>query len=183
MLSACKLSFKLLTANIKPRGDAMHGLILPSPLPPLERNARGKRSHHRSPCTCSINRLLTHSCPPLPPFPSLPKPLNTHEDSEKSSSQLISSPLHFLKLTFSIVNPDKPPLTFPSDLYDSLRYSTVTSELILLRILKFELRILLPQAYLPRLISRVLPPDDQPSETELKETALYRRTHAKIVQA
>jgi hypothetical protein len=81
------------------------------------------------------------------------------------------------------VNPDKPPLTFPSDLYDSLRYSTVTSELILLRILKFELRILLPQAYLPRLISRVLPPDDQPSDTELKETTLYRRTHAKIVQA
>jgi hypothetical protein len=92
-------------------------------------------------------------------------------------------PHRFLKLTLSIVNPDKPPLTFPSDLYDSLRYSTVTSELILLRILKFELRILLPQAYLPRLISRVLPPDDQPSDTELKETTLYRRTHAKIVQA
>ena len=56
-----------------------------------------------------------------------------------------------------IINPDRPTLTFPSDLYDTLRFSAVTSELIVLRILKFELRVTLPQTYLPRLISRCLP--------------------------
>lgn len=85
---------------------------------------------------------------------------------------------------YRIVNPDKPSLTFPSDLYDALRFSTVTSELILLRILKFELRVTLPQSYLSRLIPRCLPPEDQqPSEKELKQTTLYRLTQAKVVHA
>jgi len=86
-------------------------------------------------------------------------------------------------MTNRIINPDKPALTFPSDLYDALRFSTVTSELIVLRILKFELRVTLPQTYLPRLISRCLPPENQPSEEELKQTTLYRRTQGKIVHA
>lgn len=73
-------------------------------------------------------------------------------------------------------------MTFPSDLYDALRFSAVTSELIMLRVLKFELRLTLPQAYLSRLISRCLPPDAQPSDTELTNTTLYRWTQAKIVQ-
>jgi hypothetical protein len=81
------------------------------------------------------------------------------------------------------MNPDKPSLTFPSDLYDALRFSTVTSELIMLRILKFELRVTLPQSYLPRLIPRCLPPEDQPSDEELKQTTLYRWTTGKIVHA
>src|SRR5277367_811824 len=84
---------------------------------------------------------------------------------------------------YRIMNPDKPSLTFPSDLYDALRFSTVTSELIMLRILKFELRVTLPQSYLPRLISRCLPPNDQPTDVELKQTTLYRRAQGKIVQA
>ena len=85
---------------------------------------------------------------------------------------------------YRIINPEKPPLTFPSDLYDALRFSTVTSELIILRILKFELRVMLPQTYLPRLIPRCLPAEDpQPSEKELRQTTLYRLTHTKIVHA
>ena len=86
-------------------------------------------------------------------------------------------------MTNRIINPDKPALTFPSDLYDALRFSTVTSELIVLRILKFELRVTLPQTYLPRLISRCLPPNEQPFDEELKQTTLYRRTQGKIVNA
>jgi len=85
---------------------------------------------------------------------------------------------------YRIINPDQPSLTFPSDLYDALRFSTVTSELILLRILKFELRVTLPQNYLPRLIPRCLLADDPlPSEKELRQTTLYRLTQAKIVHA
>src|SRR5579871_6203079 len=88
------------------------------------------------------------------------------------------------KLAYNrIMNPEKPPLTFPSDLYDSLRYSTVTSELVLLRIHRFELRVTLPQVYLPRLVVRCLPSDDQPSEEELRQTTLYRWTETKIVHA
>ena len=84
----------------------------------------------------------------------------------------------------SIVNPDKPPLTFPSDTYDALRFSTVTSELILLRILKFEVRITLPQIYLPRLIPRCLPSNIDPLiDSELRQTTLYRGTQAKIMTA
>jgi hypothetical protein len=89
----------------------------------------------------------------------------------------------YTNVKYRIINPDRPPLTFPSDLYDALRFSTVTTELIVLRILKFELRITLPQTYLPRLIGRCLPPDDQPSDEELKQTTLYRRTQGKIVHA
>lgn len=53
----------------------------------------------------------------------------------------------------------------------------------MLRILKFEVRITLPQVYLPRLILRCLPEEEQPLENELRETTLYRWTQAKIVQA
>ena len=85
---------------------------------------------------------------------------------------------------YGILNPDKPPLTFPSDVYDALRFSTVTSELIILRVLKFELRVTLPQTYLPRLVPRCFPPDEvAPSDAELKQTTLYRLTGAKIVHA
>lgn len=89
----------------------------------------------------------------------------------------------YKELTCSIVNPDKPPLTFPSDLYDALRFSTVTSELILLRILKFEVRISLPQTYLPRLIPRCLARTGILIDSELRQTSLYRGTQAKIMTA
>jgi hypothetical protein len=83
----------------------------------------------------------------------------------------------------SILNPDKPRLTFPSDLYDSLRYSTVTSELIVLRVLKFEVRVTLPQVFLARLVSRNLAADSQLSDEELRGTTMYKWTECKIVQA
>lgn len=53
----------------------------------------------------------------------------------------------------------------------------------MLRVLKFELRVTLPQTYLPRLISRCLPPGDQPTDTELRQTTLYRWSQGKIVHA
>lgn len=53
----------------------------------------------------------------------------------------------------------------------------------MLRILKFELRVTLPQEYLPRLIPRFLLAEEQPTETELRQTTLYRRTQGKIVHA
>ena len=99
------------------------------------------------------------------------------------SSLSVNSLILVQKSDSRIINPDKPALTFPSDLYDALRFSTVTSELIMLRVLKFELRVTLPQTYLLRLIPRCLPPDDNRSEDELKQTTIYRWTQNKIVQA
>lgn len=52
----------------------------------------------------------------------------------------------------------------------------------MLRVLKFELRVTLPQVYLPRLVSRCLPSEGQPTEEELKETTLYTWAAQKIVQ-
>lgn len=53
-------------------------------------------------------------------------------------------------------NPSAKPLTFPSSLYDSLRATLVQAELILLRILKFELRLALPLDSLPRYLDRTI---------------------------
>jgi hypothetical protein len=47
-------------------------------------------------------------------------------------------------------------LTFPSELYDTLRATIVQAELMLLLVLKFELRIPLPFEFLPRYLDRTL---------------------------
>ena len=47
-------------------------------------------------------------------------------------------------------------LTVPSRLYDTLRATLVQAELILLRVLGFELRIPLPLDYLPRYLERAM---------------------------
>ena len=107
----------------------------------------------------------------------------TPSSNARNSTACISVVIPFPLTDRRIINPDKPPLTFPSDLYDSLRFSTVTSELIVLRILKFELRVTLPQSYLSRLIMRCLPPEEQPVEAELKQSTLYRWSHGKIMHA
>ncbi|KAF4313938.1 hypothetical protein GTA08_BOTSDO00512 [Botryosphaeria dothidea] len=52
--------------------------------------------------------------------------------------------------------PDAAPLTFPSPTYDALRSGLVRTELILLRVLKFELRIPTPFDFLPGYISQVM---------------------------
>ncbi|KAI9770754.1 MAG: Cyclin- protein fam58a [Geoglossum simile] len=49
-----------------------------------------------------------------------------------------------------------PSLTFPSELYDTLRATIVQAELMLLLVLKFELRIPLPFEFLPRYLDRTL---------------------------
>ena len=47
-------------------------------------------------------------------------------------------------------------LTFPSALYDTLRATLVQAEMILLRVLGFELRPPLPMDYMPRYLERAL---------------------------
>lgn len=51
-------------------------------------------------------------------------------------------------------NPIDQVLTVPSTIYDSLRATLVQAELVLLRILGFELRIALPLDYVPRYLER-----------------------------
>lgn len=48
------------------------------------------------------------------------------------------------------------PLTVPSKAYDTLRATLVQAELMLLRVLGFELRIPLPLDYLPRYLERAI---------------------------
>lgn len=51
-------------------------------------------------------------------------------------------------------DPVAQPLTVPSEIYDTLRATVVQAELMLLRVLGFELRIPLPLEYLPRYLER-----------------------------
>lgn len=53
-------------------------------------------------------------------------------------------------------DPISQPLVIPSTIYDSLRATLVQAELMLLRILGFELRIPLPLDYLPRYVERAM---------------------------
>ena len=53
-------------------------------------------------------------------------------------------------------DPIDQPLVVPSTIYDSLRATLVQAELMLLRILGFELRIPLPLDYLPRYFERAM---------------------------
>ena len=48
------------------------------------------------------------------------------------------------------------PLTVPSEIYDKLRATLVQAELILLRVLGFELHVPLPLDFLPRYLERAL---------------------------
>ena len=53
-------------------------------------------------------------------------------------------------------DPINQPLVVPSTMYDSLRATLVQAELMLLRILGFELRIPVPLDYLPRYLERAM---------------------------
>lgn len=53
-------------------------------------------------------------------------------------------------------DPINQPLVVPSATYDSLRATLVQAELMLLRILSFELRVPLPLDYLPRYLERTM---------------------------
>ena len=53
-------------------------------------------------------------------------------------------------------NPTGEPLTVPSIIYDTLRATLVQAELMLLRVLGFELRLPLPLDYLPRYLERAI---------------------------
>lgn len=48
------------------------------------------------------------------------------------------------------------PLTVPSTTYDTLRASLVQAELVLLRVIGFELRLQTPLVYLPRYLERAM---------------------------
>ncbi|RPB13502.1 hypothetical protein P167DRAFT_486168 [Morchella conica CCBAS932] len=95
----------------------------------------------------------------------------------------------FLIPAYTLQHPTSAPLTFPSPLYDALRSTLVTAELLLLRVLRFELRLPLPYEYLPRLLERALTLSDPPSAEEerlecrvvdLKDTALGRAVWVKV---
>lgn len=86
------------------------------------------------------------------------------------------------------------PLTFPSPLYDTLRSTLVTAELLLLRVLRFELRVPLPYEYLPRLLEKALTLSEQLASAsaedrlesrvvDLKDTALGRAVWVKVGDA
>ena len=65
--------------------------------------------------------------------------------------------LHGLDQTCpSSSNPIVKPLSIPSEIYDNLRATLVQAELILLRVLAFELRVPLALDYIPRYLQRVL---------------------------
>ena len=53
-------------------------------------------------------------------------------------------------------DPISRPLTVPSEIYDALRATLVQAELILLRVLGFDLRIPLPFDCLPRYLERAM---------------------------
>ena len=67
-------------------------------------------------------------------------------------------PAHRLLHQHSEASPDSidHPLVVPSTVYDTLRATLVQAELMLLRILGFELRIPLPLDYLPRYVERAM---------------------------
>ncbi|KAG4301775.1 hypothetical protein PCANB_002180 [Pneumocystis canis] len=79
----------------------------------------------------------------------------------------------FLVPAYSILNPTKPRLTFPSEFYDSLRDSIVNAELFLLRVLKFDLKIMLPFSYLTKALHLTL----TIWETETTDSTPYRDTY------
>ncbi|KAI9804597.1 MAG: hypothetical protein M1833_006670 [Piccolia ochrophora] len=55
-----------------------------------------------------------------------------------------------------LLNPTAPPLRIPSATYDALRATLVRAELLLLRVLKFELRHPLALEYIPRYLERTI---------------------------
>ncbi|KAA8901373.1 hypothetical protein FN846DRAFT_988137 [Sphaerosporella brunnea] len=86
---------------------------------------------------------------------------------------------------YALLNPSDPPLTFPSALYDALRGTVVTAELLLLRVLRFDIRLPLAYDYLPRMLEKVLTldgtahidylPDDEREEirvVDVKDTRI-----------
>ncbi|CCJ30123.1 unnamed protein product [Pneumocystis jirovecii] len=96
----------------------------------------------------------------------------------------------FLVPAYSIINPSKPRLTFPSEFYDSLRDSVVNAELILLRVLKFDIKIILPFSYLTKALhltlttwhSETTDPTLQ-KEKYLINTAIGRYARCRIMDA
>ncbi|KAH0614594.1 uncharacterized protein H6S33_000230 [Morchella sextelata] len=128
-----------------------------------------------------------------------PAPATAHQTLSLASLSLATkateSPRRlreFLIPAYTLQHPTSPPLTFPSPLYDALRSTLVTAELLLLRVLRFELRLPLPYEYLPRLLERALTLSDAPAAEEerlecrvvdWKDTALGRAVWVKVAQA
>ncbi|KAI5818197.1 hypothetical protein BZA77DRAFT_307586 [Pyronema omphalodes] len=102
----------------------------------------------------------------------------------------------FLLPAYSLMNPDAEPLTFPSALYDSLRGTLVAAEFLLLRVLRFDIRLPLPFDYLPRYLEKTLvlhgtdhldfaghDEKEEISVVDVKFTALGRKTWRLVVEA
>ncbi|KAF8252364.1 hypothetical protein K440DRAFT_594799 [Wilcoxina mikolae CBS 423.85] len=102
----------------------------------------------------------------------------------------------FLLPAYALLNPASEPLTFPSALYDSLRGTLVAAEFILLRVLRFDIRLPLPFDYLPRFLEKMLTldgtdhldflGDDEREEVcvvDVKDTTLGRGVWALVGEA
>ncbi|KAI5855799.1 hypothetical protein BZA05DRAFT_332927 [Tricharina praecox] len=102
----------------------------------------------------------------------------------------------FLLPAYALLQPTAAPLTFPSTLYDALRATLVTAELILLRVLRFDIRLPQPLDYVPRFLSKALAlpgtehleglAEDEREEVsvvEASETALGREVRAVVLMA
>ena len=98
----------------------------------------------------------------------------------------------FLLPAYALLHPTADPLTFPSTLYDALRGTLVAAEFVLLRVLRFDIRLPLPFDYLPRFLDKTLSSldgadhldhlaDDEKDEicvVDVRDTVLGRRAWA-----
>lgn len=88
----------------------------------------------------------------------------------------------------ALLNPSPPSvrLSYPSELYDSLRASLVQAELIVLRSLGFELRLQTPFNYLYRYVARAVSSlggeRDKIAVEEWDDLSTNRREEYKIVE-
>ncbi|KAL9052314.1 MAG: hypothetical protein Q9206_004357 [Seirophora lacunosa] len=133
---------------------------------------------------------------PLDPYVRLTPPSKSTESPRRLSSILLPA---YTLLHPSSSPSDDPPLTIPSSNYDALRATLVEAELILLRVLGFELRLPSPLKFLQRYLERAMEGVhgvgedydawDKEGREEygaldgLMETRLGRRCRAKTVEA
>ncbi|KAI4119080.1 MAG: hypothetical protein LQ345_000955 [Seirophora villosa] len=137
---------------------------------------------------------------PLDPYTLSLATLSLASKSTESPRRLSS----ILLPAYTLLHPsssssDDPPLTIPSSNYDALRATLVEAELILLRVLGFELRLPSPLEFLQRYLERAMEGVhgvgedydawDKEGREEygaldgLMETRLGRRCRAKTVEA
>ncbi|KZF19923.1 hypothetical protein L228DRAFT_241135 [Xylona heveae TC161] len=103
----------------------------------------------------SINQENDMHVPILDPHTLSLASLNLASKTTEATRRLREFLLPAWRLLHAHEVPVKP-LTFPSPLYDSVRATVVQAELILLRVLQFDLRVSLPLHFVPRYLDRTV---------------------------